>query len=255
MAFNTNPYTFSIRDIQVRRAGTTVQFPAAQQMSITPMVVSGILRGSSAIRSANSYIEGAEGTLGIGGIPLSALPVMIGATAGSVTGSTPNQVQQIAINASAALPYFEIIGRAEQGDGGDVHVWVPQAKVMSNFTITVQDGANFAAPEMSFTCVPDSANAPFYFIAHETTTAIAFPALTVATLTDIDVADNLATATSDAAHGFSAGQLITVAGADASYVNGLKQVITAPTTTTFTFVAIGADVTNQTGTATAGTPA
>lgn len=255
MAFNTNPYTFSIRDIQVRRAGTTVQFPAAQQMSITPMVVSGILRGSSAIRSANSYIEGAEGTLGIGGIPLSALPVMIGASAGSVTGSSPNQVQQIAINASAALPYFEIIGRTEQGEGGDIHLWIPQAKVMGNFTITVQDGSNFAAPEMPFTCVPDSANAPFYFIAHETTTAVAFPALTTITLSDVDVASNLATATSSTDHGFAPGQLITVAGTAASYVNGLKQVITAPTTTTFTFVAIGANVSNLSGTATNGTPA
>ena len=219
------------------------------------MVVSGILRGSSAIRSANSYIEGAEGTLGIGGIPLNALPVMIGATAGAVTGSAPNQAQQISINASTALPYFEIIGRTEQGDGGDVHLWIPQAKVMGNFTITVQDGANFAAPEMPFTCVPDAANAPFYFIAHQTTTPVAFPALTTITLTDVDVASNIATATSSTAHGFTPGALITVAGTAASYVNGLKQVITAPTTTSFTFVAIGADVTNLTGTATNGTPA
>lgn len=253
MTFNTNPYTFSIRDIQVRRAGTTVAFPAAQQMSITPMVVSGMLRGSSAIRSANSYIEGGEGALGVGGIPLAALPVMIGATAAAVAGSSPNRSQRIAVVGGAALPYFEIIGRTETGDGGDVKVYVPLAKIMSNFTITIQDGANFAAPEMTFSCVPDEAGNPFYLDAYETSAPIAFPSVVTRTLTDIDVASNIATATSSADHGFVAGQFVTIAGAAAPYINGMKQVITAPTASTFTFLAFGADVTNQTGTATAGT--
>lgn len=178
MAYNTNPYTFGIKDIRIRRGSDTVQFPAAQQLSVNPMVVSGMLRGSGGIRAANSYIEGAECTFGVGGIPLEALPVMLGMDADAVTGSTPNRAQEFPIVAGAALPYFEIIGRAETGDGGDVHVYIPKAKVMSNFTVQIQDGANFAAPEMTLSAVPDSANDDqvFVFIAHETTTAISFPA-------------------------------------------------------------------------------
>ena len=54
--------------------------------------------------------------------------------------------------------------------------------------------------------------------------------------------DNVATLTTSAAHGFVAGETVTVS--DVSGFNGTYEISTVPTTTTFTFASTGADVTS-----------
>ena len=253
MALGVNPYTMGLMDVRLRRAGTVVQLPAAQNLTVTPKVVTGELRGSGSIVAVNSYIEGADVKFGAGGIPIAAFALMFGFALPDPTGTAPNQIRTVPFPSSQFLPYFEVIGRTNEAGGGDVHIYIPQCKVTSGFDITVQDGANFAAPEMSAMAVPVAAgDPPFTIYQYESSTPLAFPTVTTVTLSDIDVASNIATATSSTDHGFSAGQWINVSGATAGYVNGMKQVITAPTATTFTFLAFGANVTNLTGTATAG---
>jgi hypothetical protein len=74
------------------------------------------------------------------------------------------------------------------------------------------------------------------------------PCATGVTLTSVVVATNVATATLNA-HGFVAGDAITVAGANLAYANGTKT-ITAADVNTFTYAAVGTDGT-ATGTITA----
>lgn len=62
------------------------------------------------------------------------------------------------------------------------------------------------------------------------------------TLTSVVVASNVATATK-AAHGYSVGEQVFIAGANLAYVNGLKTVATVADANTFTFEATGANAT------------
>lgn len=69
------------------------------------------------------------------------------------------------------------------------------------------------------------------------------------TLTSVVVASNVATATLTG-HGFAVGDVITVAGANLAYANGVKTIVSVPDANTFTFEATGADAA-ATGTITA----
>jgi hypothetical protein len=247
MAYSDNQYTMGIKDLVLYRAGTSVQLPVAQAASVSPMVVGGILRGSGKIAAANSYIEGCEGQIGMGGWPLKALQVILGMAAPTPTGSTPNQATQYGIAAGDALPYFTMLGRTQDGVGGDVHIVIPKAKIMKGFKLDVKDGANFVAPSIDFTGIPDANSKAFFLIAYEATTALATSLAAAVTTTTITATAAAATASivtlTKTAHGLSAGQWGTVAGCTEAYadaVNGLKQIIAVPTADTFTIAAIGA---------------
>jgi hypothetical protein len=62
------------------------------------------------------------------------------------------------------------------------------------------------------------------------------------TLTSVVVASNVATATK-AGHGYSVGEQLFISGANLSYVNGLKTIVTVADANTFTFAATGGDAT------------
>jgi hypothetical protein len=75
------------------------------------------------------------------------------------------------------------------------------------------------------------------------------PCATSVTLTSVAVATNVATATLNG-HGFTAGDIVTIAGANLAYANGVKTIATVPDADTFTYAATGSDAT-ATGTITA----
>lgn len=73
------------------------------------------------------------------------------------------------------------------------------------------------------------------------------------TLTSITRSGSTATATYTS-HGFKAGQLVYIAGANETEYNGNKRVLTVPDANTFTFTVSGTPATPATGTITAKTP-
>jgi hypothetical protein len=90
-----------------------------------------------------------------------------------------------------------------------------------------------------------------------TTTGAKSVTLTVANTTDTvsnkALSNNIATITTSAAHGLLPGYVVTITGVDATF-NGTFTILTVPTTTTFTFAKVAADVTSagSTGTVTSG---
>ena len=76
-------------------------------------------------------------------------------------------------------------------------------------------------------------------------------AQTARTVTNKALTSNVATLTTSAAHGFTAGREVVVAGVDATF-NGTYTIVATPTTTTFTYAKTAADVasTAASGTAT-----
>lgn len=81
-----------------------------------------------------------------------------------------------------------------------------------------------------------------------------FPALTAPTavsVSSITQSGGTATVTTSDAHGFNAGQYVTIAGADQSGYNGAVQIVSVPSTTTFTYAVDSGTVSPATGTITA----
>lgn len=80
------------------------------------------------------------------------------------------------------------------------------------------------------------------------------PSLTAPTaisVSGITQSGGTATATTATAHGFTPGQYVTIAGADQSGYNGAVQIVSVPSTTTFTYAVDSGTVTPATGTITA----
>jgi len=72
-----------------------------------------------------------------------------------------------------------------------------------------------------------------------------------AVLSNKAITSNVATMTTAAAHGFVAGEQVTISGQTPAVLNGVKTILAVPTTTTFTFAATNADVTSTTTTGSA----
>ena len=72
-------------------------------------------------------------------------------------------------------------------------------------------------------------------------------------ITNKQLTSNVATLTTQKAHGFTAGTVVTIAGVDATF-NGTYKIISAPTATTFTYAKTNGNVTLQSATGTAEGP-
>jgi len=84
---------------------------------------------------------------------------------------------------------------------------------------------------------PTGFNGTYSVVSVPTTTTFTYTitALPVRTVTTITGTGTTATATTSVAHGFAAGQTVTIAGASVAGYNGAYVVVSAPTTTTFTY--------------------
>jgi hypothetical protein len=250
MAVQAQPKVMGLNNAKVRRRGgtTIVELDVAQTITVEDVVTSGRLDGSGAIKSTITYRRGANVTFGVGGIPIEAFPMLFGYTLPAATGTSPNETRTIEMETGKVFGYFEIIGQSLGDEGNDVHIYVPKVSLTGGFQINMQDGDTFTAPEMSGLALPvtGTADRAYDIIQHETATP---PAFTTKTLSNIDVASNIATATTVDTSDMTAGEIWYIAGATAGYINGLNEIITVPTGTTFTFAAIGADTTGDSGTA------
>lgn len=73
----------------------------------------------------------------------------------------------------------------------------------------------------------------------------------VVNISNTALASNVATITTSSAHGFTASDVVTIAGATNSVFNGTYTIVSAPTTTTFTYAKTNADITSASSTGTA----
>lgn len=80
------------------------------------------------------------------------------------------------------------------------------------------------------------------------------PEVLTANISNRELTDNVVTITTDSSHGFSIGQSVTISGIDSTF-NGVYEILTTPTSTTFTYAKTSANVssTSSTGTAVVGT--
>lgn len=139
-----HPATMGIGRALVRRApGDAVPVDIVQEFREQAMNVNGILRGSGKIARVNSYDEGSQFTLRVGGMPFAAIAVMTGLTLPAPTGTGANQVQTFYVPVNTAFPYFELLVRTFGDEGDCVDVYIPRAKLIKTREITLSDGNAF----------------------------------------------------------------------------------------------------------------
>lgn len=163
---------FGLRDVKITNiAGTTqVDLPAAQELTITPRLLTGELKGDDSIRAVVAFIEAADWSLSAGGISLDALAIITG-QAVSVSGTSPTEKTTLNLAAGDAMPYFKIYGKS-MGDGSDdVHVKLYKCKVTGNIEGTFSNG-QFYITKLSGVAIDDGSNGVMDIVQNETATTL-----------------------------------------------------------------------------------
>jgi hypothetical protein len=148
-----------------------VDLPVSTTLKFSPRVGSGELYGDDGVQSVAGIVEALEWELEAGGISLEAWAKLTGLTA-SETGSTPNLVMTLAVDAGDNMPYIRIAGKS-LGDGDDdVHVYLYKAKCLSvegQFA-----GKTFFVTKCSGIAVTDGTNGIFKVLQNETAAALSW---------------------------------------------------------------------------------
>lgn len=177
-----------------------------------------------------------EGIVGIGAIPLSGTRLNIGGTylssAGYSNGITLSGVVPVATTIShsnyASLLYIQDPGAAGNTIPGVIHFETSQPNNFVNTVVTNQTGfragANLTGATNNFgfsSNIPDGVTR---------------------TITTVARVTNVVTITTSVAHGYVAGQSVTVTATTNTSLNGTFVIATTPTTTTFTYSQTGTDI-------------
>jgi hypothetical protein len=161
---------FGLNSIRLVHGATVVDLTAAQEMTFTPRMLGGELKGNDKIVSVAASVEALEWSLSEGGIPLAALALVTGWTA-TLSGSTPNQINTLAAHAGTAMPYFIIYGKSLGESGDDVQVKIWRAKITGNIEGTFAHG-EFYVTKMTGIAVEDSVKGLFDLVLDETAASL-----------------------------------------------------------------------------------
>ena len=177
--------TFSLADLLVcaynitldQFQGEVVALADGQMLKVEPEADTDRQRGYGAIVRTLAVPIGAKLTLGMGGIHVASYLIMTGAET-NTSDTTPNQVRTLDDNAgaTAALPYFGVIGLGITDDGGYAAIGMKACKLDKQPDYTLDGTANkFNISETAGYAVPIS-NKLFRRKFYETTTLWTAPA-------------------------------------------------------------------------------
>lgn len=172
MALTGTIRAFGLRDIKITNIGGTTQvdLPNAMTLTVKERVVSGELHGDDAVQAIVSFSDAVEWELEAGGISLEAYAMMTGRSV-ALTGTTPNQVNTLTVNAGDTYPYFKIYGKS-MGDGtDDIHVKINKAKLTAAIEGQFKDG-EFYVTKCSGVAVDPGATSTLDIIQNETATTL-----------------------------------------------------------------------------------
>lgn len=173
--------TYGLNDCKVavrNSAGsyaTAVDVPSVQMMGVTLRVQSAEGEGDDKITVSASRVIGGRCRMRFLSIDFDVLEVIFGITA-TESGDTPSRGSMVKILAGEKLPYFGIVGKAFAEEGsGDLHVFVPKARIMSDVTIAELQYGQFATSEFEVSFLDDETYEALQLIEHETATAVVLP--------------------------------------------------------------------------------
>lgn len=174
MPFTQGAPSFGLADVKIASwtsagtYGTPVDVMSVQMMGVTMQMVQAQLTGDDQITATAARAIGGTVQVRFGGINIDALEVLTGKTA-----TTISSVEQLQIEGGDRMPYVGLIGKALVEEGsGDIWVYVPKAKIMSDFTIAMLEYGAFAIPEVTLQLVGDGSYGIVNLVSHPTDLAI-----------------------------------------------------------------------------------
>lgn len=182
MAFDTyGAPTFGLTDAKVATwnatddYGTAVDIPSVQLMGAMLRILSAQLTGDDKITATAARAIGGESQVRFGSVSIAALEVLLGNNSTS-SGSSPNRQDHLKVSGGDNMPYFGICGKALAEEGvGDLHVFLPKVKIISDVTLAQMEYGQFAIPELTVDAVDDATYGIINLIEHEAAAVIAIP--------------------------------------------------------------------------------
>lgn len=147
--------------------GTLLDVMSIQMGSFTQQQVSAILTGDDKQTAIAAAAIGGTVQLRFGGMNPSVLALLTGR---SVT--TISSVSQVLVAGGHKMPYIGIILKALSAETGDTWLFIPKAKIVSDFTIAQMEYGAFTIPEVTLQVVDDASYGVYSFITHPTDVAI-----------------------------------------------------------------------------------
>lgn len=142
-------YAYGLRQVILQSADglKEAELPAARTFSYSEITVNDELDGSDKTVATVSFPKKLEWELENGGISLAVLEILTGEEV-TVSGATPNQIEEMVRHAGTSAPYFKVLGRSVGDKGDAVYVIVPNAKITAlegnfeqeTFTVTKCSG-------------------------------------------------------------------------------------------------------------------
>ncbi|MBP8055200.1 MAG: hypothetical protein KA314_05130 [Chloroflexi bacterium] len=147
---------FGLRDLKVTNIGGTTQedLDAAQTLSFKFVFQGDNLMGDDALKSTINFATHGEAEVSAGSVSSGALGIMLGVTP-ATTGSTPNAVTEIQVNAGANMPYFKIYGKSLGEGTDDMHVLLSKVKVKDCSILELGNG-QWRISKFTVICVDDA---------------------------------------------------------------------------------------------------
>lgn len=174
MALGYGNFPFGLREVQLSSmdGAVKVKLNAAQTLGYKERVVSSELRGNDKLKASSTIPDGYDWSLEEGGIPLDALALVTGRTVVE-SGTTPNRISTMDLDAEVAYPYFKIEGRVVNEDGlSDLVVALNKCKVTGSVEGDFGDG-EFLVTKMSGVAVDDGTGSYGEMRVRETGAALA----------------------------------------------------------------------------------
>lgn len=164
---------FGCRDIKITNIGGSVQedLGAAVTAEFVPELEGGILKGDDANKGSVYYIVGGQLKFSAGQYSAAALAIMMGITP-TTTGSTPNEVTTMQINAGQRMPYFKLYAQALDEGAGDLQLQCYKVKLSGMPGFMKLENGNFRMNEFEAECFDDGTNGVAKTVQHETATAV-----------------------------------------------------------------------------------
>ncbi len=164
---------YGCRDIKITNIGGTTQedLGAAVTAEFVPELEGGILKGDDSNKAGLWYIVGGQLKFSGGQFSAAALAIMLGVSL-STTGSTPNEVTTIQLNAGLRLPYFKFYAQALDEESGDIHLLCHKVKLSGMPGFMKLENGNFRMNEFEAECFDDGSNGVIKTAQHETATAV-----------------------------------------------------------------------------------
>lgn len=181
MAIDGHLKAYTITDLKVAPVtgdtpGTLVDVPGIQSLTVKLATENVTLRGDNADIAVVDKGNQATFEFTEGGINFAAFDIMFGTTTAE-TGTTPNVVRIVDILGDAARPYFFVVGKSINDNGGaqDLHVAVWKCKVTDDVELKIADG-EFLVPTFGGIAIARTDNKKVVsLVHHETAAALAIP--------------------------------------------------------------------------------